>query len=124
MESVLDTVINPAAGTTIRQEAEDFLTESIDHLKSRLKKAGLENEEIAARITKMLAEADHRRQQARVEKARAEDMEFTRLVRSLRLVLSAQRLFSGDLGATDDPLMRRLDNFERTLAELSGDRRG
>lgn len=118
MASVLDTVIHPRNGTTLRQEAEDFLAESIDHLKSRLQKTGLENEEIAARITKMLAEADHKRQQARYEKANAEEKELTQMIRRLRLILSAQKLLTPDTLNESDPILQRMNQFEKTLQEI------
>jgi len=59
VNQVLDSVVNPRKKTTVREEAEELIDESIGYLKSKLKKAGLENEEIGARIAKMLAEAEN-----------------------------------------------------------------
>lgn len=122
VNAVLDTVANPREGTTVREEAHDLIAESIAHLKSKLRQAGLENEEIAARITRLLAEAEHDRSQARRARAEAEQLELSTLVRRLRLVLAAQRTLTFGEVDPDDPLMARIDAFERTLGELAGDR--
>ncbi len=58
---ILDTVIDTEKGTTVKDEALDILKESIGHLKEQLKQKGLQNEEIAARVTKLLAEAENQR---------------------------------------------------------------
>ncbi len=98
MEQVMDTVIDAKKGTTIAEEVQDIISESIDHLKSRLKKAGLENEEIAARITKLLAEAARERAEARKVNAETEQLEFFVMTRKLKLVLEAQTLlFQGEV---------------------------
>ena len=58
VSQVMDTVIDPDKGSTVGKEGQDIIIESINNLKNRLKKTGLENEEIAAKITKLLAEAE------------------------------------------------------------------
>jgi hypothetical protein len=120
VNQVLDSVVNPRKKTTVRDEAEELIDESLGYLKSKLKKAGLENEEIGARIAKMLAEADRDQKQARKNQAEADQIEFNTLIRKLRLVLAAHRTLSfGDI-EPDDPVLVRLKAFEQTLQELGG----
>jgi len=55
---VLDSVVDSQKQSTVREEAQTLITESLAHLKERLKKQGLENAEIEARVVKLLAEAE------------------------------------------------------------------
>lgn len=112
---VMDTVIDVNRGTTVREEGQDIISESILSLKERLKKTGLENEEIAARITKLLAEAEKDRAQARKTSAETEQLEFLTMVRKLKLVLEAQKLLQ--VGSVDETEMKRIDAFIHLLKE-------
>lgn len=122
--TVLDSVIDKNHGTTVRQEAESLLTESLGHLQARLKKAGMQNEEIAARVTKMLAQAatereiaEKTRQEARKTGAEADQMELVTLTKKMRFVLAAQRFLTS--GSEGDFLTQRVDTLIETLEELS-----
>lgn len=115
INSVLDTVIDKSSGTTVREEAQDILKESIHHLKEKLKKTGLENEEIAARITKILAEAEKERALARKTNAESDQIEFIVTVRKLRLVLEAQKVLIG--GETHE--IQKINAFIAILTELT-----
>ena len=84
LERVLDTVVDHQREATVRQEAQELISESIQSLKERLKKSGLENEELAARATKLLAEAEKERSIARKTRAEAEGQEFLTIVKKLR----------------------------------------
>ena len=119
MDYVLDTVIDSQSGTTIRDEAHDILKESINNLKEQLKQKGLQNEEIPARINKLLAEAEKERATARKSRAESEQLEFVNLVRKLRLVLEAQKimLFVDD----DHEEIKRINTFIITLREILKD---
>ncbi len=109
MQQVMNTVIDPQSGTTVGQEAQDVIHESINHLKARLKKTGLENEEIAARITKLLAEAEREKAETRKLNAETDQMEFFMMARKLKLVLEAHRLFA--LDGEEAPETQRLNAF-------------
>lgn len=100
IDALLDSVVNPATDATVRDEARDLIAASIENLKERLKKQGLENAEIAARVTKLLAEAEHERARTAHTKAETDRYEFETLLRKLRLVLEAQLAF--ELGRVDD----------------------
>lgn len=117
VSQIMDTVIDAKHGTSVRQEAQDIISESIAHLKSRLQKTGLENEEVVARITKLMAEAEKDRAQSRKTTAETEQLEFLIMVRKLKLVLEAQRLFHS--GAADEDEVKRMDGFIHILREQS-----
>ena len=115
INNVLDTVVDTTKGTTLKEEAQDILRQSIQHLKERLKKTGLENEEIVARITKILAEAEKERATARKVNAETEQIEFLTTVRKLRLVLEAQKVLMG----AEPHEIYQIDNFISILKELN-----
>lgn len=116
-QDMMDTVIDPAKGSTIGSEAHEIISESISSLKERLKKTGLENEEIAARITKLLAEAEKDRALSRKTHAETEQLEFLNKVRMLRLYLESQKI----LGAhtIDQSEEKKIDALIQHLKEYN-----
>ncbi len=99
LERLLDTVVDHRAQSTVREEAQELIAQSIQHLKDRLGRAGVENEEIAARAAKLLAEAELAKATAAKSHAEATEIELRLLARRLRLVIEAERAFSA--GQTD-----------------------
>jgi len=99
LERLLDTVVDHRAQSTVREEAQELIAQSIQHLKDRLARPGLENEEIAARAAKLLAEADLAKATAAKNQAEANEIELRLLARRLRLVIEAERAFAA--GQTD-----------------------
>lgn len=91
LEGLLDTIVDQSAHTSVREEAQALLAQSIQHLKDRLGRTGLENEEIAARATKLLAEAEATKAAAAKTQAEASEIELRLLARRLRLVIEAER---------------------------------
>lgn len=108
LNHVLDTVIDQKKQTTIREEAQNLISESIKNLKERLKKTGLENEEMAAQVTKLLAEAEKEKSIAAKTRAEAEALEFSIIVRKLRLLIEAHRAMTEN----------KLEGFLNVLKEL------
>lgn len=99
LERLLDTVVDHRAQSTVREEAQELIAQSIQHLKDRLGRPGLENEEIAARAAKLLAEAELAKASAAKSQAEASEIELRLLARRLRLVIEAERAFAA--GQTD-----------------------
>lgn len=99
LERLLDTVVDQRAHTTVREEAQALIAQSIQHLKDRLGRPGLENEELAARAAKLLAEAELAKASAAKTQAEAGEIELRLLARRLRLVIEAERAFAA--GQTD-----------------------
>lgn len=108
LNQVLDTVVDSRRNTTVREEAQTIIGESIRHIKERLKKQGIENEEIGARITKLLAEAEKEKAVAAKTLAETEALEFATIVKKLRLLLEVQQAIEAD----------RLDDFLRVLRDF------
>jgi hypothetical protein len=108
LDHVLDSVIDHKKQSTIREEAQTLISESITHLKDRLKKTGLENEELAAKATKLLAEAEKEKSIAARTRAETEALEFQTIVKKLRLLIEAQRAMA----------QNEVDGFLNVLKEL------
>lgn len=98
---ILESVIDAEKGTTIKDEALDILKESISNLKQQLRQKGLQNEEITARVSKLLAEAENQRATARKTRAESEQIEFMNTIKKLRLVLEAQLIMVSEGGHKD-----------------------
>jgi hypothetical protein len=100
LEGLLDSIVDHRSQTTLREEAQALLAQSIQHLKDRLGRQGLENEEIAARAVKLLADAEASKASAAKTQAEAGEIELRLLARKLRLVIEAERAIAvEDLGA-------------------------
>ena len=95
LAAVLDSVVDHNSRTTVRDEAQDLLSRSIEHLKDRLSRTGLENEALAARATKLLAEAEASKATAAKTQAEAGEIELRLLARKLQLVIEAERAMTG-----------------------------
>lgn len=108
LQHVLDSVVDTNAQSTVREEAENLISESIQHIKERLKKQGLENAELAARVAKLLAEAEKEKAVAAKTRAETEALAFATIVRKLRLLLEVQRAIEHD----------RLEEFLAVLRDL------
>jgi hypothetical protein len=111
LERLLDTVVDHRAETTVREEAQELIAHSIQHLKDRLSRPGVENEEIAARAAKLLAEAEASKAVAAKTNAEAGEIELRLLARRLRLVIEAERALTA--GHTD-AFLAVLEDLGRT----------
>lgn len=108
LEALLDSVVDRKSQATVRQEAQELLAQSIQHLKDRLSRPGLENEEIAARAAKLLAEAEASKAAAAKTVAEANEIELRNLARRIRLVIEAERAMAAG----------QVDNFLAVLEDL------
>lgn len=108
LETLLDSVVDHRSHATLRQEAQELLAQSIQHLKDRLSRPGLENEEIAARAAKLLAEAEASKAAAAKTQAEASEIELRLLARRIRLVIEAERAIAAG----------ELDSFLGVLEDL------
>lgn len=106
---VLDSVVDSRKQSTVREETQTLISESLAHLKERLKEQGLENAEIEARVVKLLAEAEKEKAIAAKTRVESEKLEFATIVRKLRLLLEVQRAMEHD----------RIDDFLDVLKEMS-----
>jgi hypothetical protein len=91
LDQVLDSVVDHRRQSTVREEAQNLISDSIQNLKERLAKPGLENAELAAKAAKLLAEAEERKSVAAKTHAEAEAIEFSTIIKKLRLLLEAEK---------------------------------
>ncbi len=117
--SILDSIVDPETGTTVKDEALDILKESISNLKEQLRHKGLKNEEITARVTKLLAEAENQRATARKTRAESEQLEFMNTIRKLRLVLEAQLIMITDENPKETQRLKGLLEVLRDVSKIS-----
>jgi hypothetical protein len=109
VEALLDSVVDQKSQATLREEAQELLSQSIQYLKDRLNRPGLENEEIAARAAKLLAEAEAGKAAASKTQAEANEIELRTLARRIRLVIEAEKAMAAG----------ELDSFLTVLQDLS-----
>ena len=100
LDRVLDTIVNPRDGTTLRSEAEDVLAEGLGYVKEWLKRPGVGNELAAAEIEKLLAERDHLRGATPASSAEARIRQLAAMARELRFILSVER--ARESGSVDE----------------------
>lgn len=96
LAGLLDSIVDSDSQTSVREDAQALLAQSIQHLKDRLGRQGVENEEIAARAVKLLAEAEVSKASAAKTQAEAREIELRLLARKLRLVIEAERAIAAD----------------------------
>jgi hypothetical protein len=114
---ILESVLDTEKGTTIKDEALDILKESISHLKEKLRQKGLQNEEITARVSNLLAEAENQRATARKTRAESEQIEFLNTIRKLRLVLEAQLIMASEEDPKDKQKLKELIEVLKDVAK-------
>lgn len=110
LSAIMDMQANPKRGSSLRDETEQLIDKGLANLKSRLAKAGLENEEIEARILKFLAEAEESRARAATEREMTEKQRLKNQANRLRLLIRAEIAMSDG----------ELAGFLELLDELGG----
>lgn len=94
IERLMERMVDDESQSAVRDEAQAVLRDSLDHIRARLSKAGLENEEIGARAAKLLAEAEATKAVAAKTSAEAEDIKLGTLAKKLELLLKAEAAIS------------------------------
>ena len=87
--------INPKTGASMREETDALISEGLASLKSRLAKAGLENQEIEARVLKHLADAEEARARAATEREMTEKQRLKNQANQLRMMIRAELAMQG-----------------------------
>ncbi len=91
IERLMDAMVDQDNQRSLQDEAQAILRESIDHIRAKLCRAGFENEEIAARAAKLLAEAEATKATAAKTRAEADEIMLRTLARKLAMVLEAEQ---------------------------------
>lgn len=115
----LDTVINQDTNTTVREEAKEFASALLDHAKSKLKKAGLENEKLLVEIDNLYFKREKDIAEARKINAEAKSIEIQNTVRSLKISLGGMKvIMMGEKGEEDIVFINQINSFIDVLNSL------
>lgn len=87
---VLDALIDPEEGKTVRDEARAVAKEGINSLKEFLKKNGINNEKSYAEVRRIMAEAEGIEVDAAKKRTENQHRQLALLAKKLRLVIQAQ----------------------------------
>jgi hypothetical protein len=88
IEQVIEQLVEEdAAQNWLQEQAREFGTLALDHMKAKLRKSGLEAEQIEAEVAKLFAEKERVLAEARKTNAEARAIEIQNEVKELRLAL-------------------------------------
>lgn len=108
LDHLLDSMIDSKRHSTVREEAQQVMSESLQSIKDHLQKQCYQNHELAAKASKCLAEAELARAGAAKTRAETNALELATLMKKLRLVLEAQRLLTT---GNDQQFLKRLQEL-------------
>lgn len=91
IERLMSAMTDERAQRQVIDEAQEVFRQTIDHLKARLGRAGIESEKIAAEAAKLLAEAEATRAAAAKTRAEGEEIALRTLARKLSLAIEAEQ---------------------------------
>lgn len=115
----LDTIINAEHNASIRDEAKEFASALIDHAKSKLKKAGIENEKLIADVDRLFVQREKQMAEARKINAEAKAIELKNTIKELKLSLGAMKvLMVGEMGEEDLIFTIQIEEFLHSLKSL------
>lgn len=96
---VLDAIADPAAGTTVRDEARAVAVEGLNSVKEYLRKAGVQNDKTTAEANKLLKEAEALDAEIASRRIENRHRQLAYLAKQLRLVIEIQRFL--DTGSVE-----------------------
>ncbi len=88
---VLDAIVDPVSGSSVRQEAQAIATEGLAALKAHLQARGIENQQGLAEVRKLLGEADLISAQIAARHIETEHRRLALVAKQLRITLETQR---------------------------------
>ena len=111
IERLLDSIIDPEKGTTVRKEAQDVLAESVSSLKAMLRNPQIKEEKALAEIALKIREAEKVTIETEAIDMETQHRQFALMVKQLRMVVSMEYYLQ-----KNDP-----EAFLRILKDLSDD---
>ncbi len=119
----LDSTIDVETGSTIRQEAQKFTSLALDYGKSKLQKAGIENDKIIAEIEEKYAVIEKTKAEGRKLVAEAKQIEFDTSLRKLKASLKlAKALVIGKQDEESIVFTRQIEGFLEAINEVTNER--
>jgi hypothetical protein len=88
--NVLDAIVDPRDGSSVRDEAREIAAEGLQSLKEYLKKAGINNEKTLAEVRRIMAEAESIEVETVKKRTENQHRQLALLAKKLRLVIQAQ----------------------------------
>lgn len=120
LDKLLDSTLDSARGTTVRDEAKEFTSALLDFASAKLAKPGLEGEKIAAEIGKTFAERQTELARADKTSEEARELRIKNDISELRLMLGATKaVLVGD--DSDEAVLfgKAVDAFLSALNEMA-----
>lgn len=87
---VLDSIADPADGTTVRDEARAIAAEGLKAVKDYLKQAGINNERTLAEVRRIMAEAEGIEVETARKRTENSHRQLALLAKKLKLIIQAQ----------------------------------
>lgn len=118
---LLDKQLDPIAGTTVRDETQEFIHESLNFLKAKLKKADFENEKIQAETLERFTAAKENLAKARKTSAEAHALELDNMIKDLKIRLTLTKaIVLQDKGEAAILFGRDIDALLNAIKEIEG----
>lgn len=92
VDRLMDKIIDPISGTTIREESEKIISLGLNHIKSSLAKTGIQNEKVLVEIQELYAKIEEITIKNRKHTAEAEAQEFKNFLNNLDFSLGSTKL--------------------------------
>lgn len=118
---LLDQQLDPIAGTTARDETQEFIHESLNFLKAKLKKADFENEKIQAETLERFTASKENLAKARKASAEAHALELENMIREMKIKLALTKVIVlQDKGEAAVLFGRDIDALLNAIKEIEG----
>ena len=119
INAFLDTVIDTQNESTIRDEAKQFMTALLNNAKSKLEKAGIENQKIYAEIDSLYAQKCKDLAETRKLNAEAQGIEIQNKLRVMKFALSATKaLIIGSENSEDILFIKEIDSLIEAIKSV------
>lgn len=96
---VLDAIVEPDSGTTVREEARAVALEGLGAIKAHLRRQGMENERTLAEVQKLLKEAEALDVEITARQVETEHRRLALIAKQLRIAIEVQRFL--DTGSAE-----------------------
>ena len=123
MESInkfLDSAIDFDKGTTVRDQGKKLISLAINYAEEKLKRPQAENNKIEAEISELYSRTEKNKEEARINRVKADDMEFNSAVNKLRLSLRLTKaMIIGKEDQESVVFTKQIELFLEALDEFS-----
>jgi len=123
IQSILDTTVDYRTNSSLKEEAQKFTSATLDFAKSKLNKAGFENEKIIAEVNQLITQREKEQAEARKTNAEAESIEIENKIKNLKLTLISYKfLLLGEQGEEEMLFLKNIDEFLAVIKVIEGNK--